>query len=191
LEAILLAARPDNVLWTDDLAVAEFIHQEFGTKRVWTQQIVNYLCEKKYITIDTVEDITTQLMQMGYYYTKPTVGTLIKAVDKSMGDINQAPLRQVLNWFSDPKVRFQGKHLIGIMFIKGLWQSEHLESTSQSITIEVLELVSKIPNGRPIIVSWFNSISVIFGIDVVSAAKVKRIIEVWLNRAQGGNIIIP
>lgn len=40
-------------------------------------------------------------------------------------------------------------------------------------------------------ISWLKNISNIFGVDVINAAKVKQVIEVWLNETQGTRIIIP
>ncbi len=191
VESIMLSARTGYALWTDDLATAEIARLEFGCKRIWTQKTVDYFCEKDQLQMDFVDEVTVKLMHMSYYYTKPNARSLMKAVEKTQGDVDQGPLTQALDWFGDPNVKIEGKRYIGAMFIKSLWQSGHIESISQTITIKILEQLGGIPKGHNVVISWLNNINNIFGIDVINAAKVKQVIVIWLNSSQGTRIIIP
>ena len=191
VESMMLAARPGYCLWTDDLATAELGRIEFGCSRVWTQEIIEYFFAEGKFAPDFEAEMTTNLMHMRYYYTRPDVRTFLKAVEKTNGDVDKGPLSQGLDWFGDPNVKIQGIDYIGAMFLKSLWQSGHLESTSQTVTIRILERVSARAKGMSVIHSWLRNIHNIFWIDVVNANKAKAVIEGWLKSGGRGRVIIP
>ena len=189
VESMMLAARAGYVLWTDDLATAELGRLEFGCQRVWTQQIVQHFCAQGKLDPDLDIEISTNLMHMTYYYTRPNVKILLKAVEKTDGDVDKGPLYQALDWFSDPNAKIEGIDSIGAMFLKSLWQSRHLESINQTITIRILERLSSKPQGMNVIHSWLRNINHIFWIDVTTARKVKSVILSWLKGGEKGRII--
>jgi tetratricopeptide (TPR) repeat protein len=191
IESMMLAGKSRHTLWTDDLATAEFARKEFGCQRVWTQQIVEYFHREGTLEADFEAEVTMNLMHMRFYYTKPNVRSLLKAVDKAHGDVEKGPLSQALDWFGNSNVKIEGIDYIGAMFLKGLWQSKHLESICQRVTIRVLERISTRSNGLSVIRSWLRNIEHIFWIDVMNANKVKCVIEGWLRGGGGPRIIIP
>jgi tetratricopeptide (TPR) repeat protein len=191
VESMMLAARAGHTLWTDDLATAELSRMEFGVQRVWTQQIVEYFCVEGKFDPDFDAEIATNLMHMRYYYTRPNVRIFLKAVEKTNGDVDKGPLLQSLDWFGDQNVKIEGIHYIGAMFIKSLWQSDHIENIRQTVTIRILERLAKRTKGLSVINSWLENINNIFGLDVVNGPKVKRVIEGWLREGRGKRIIIP
>lgn len=191
VESIMLAARAGNILWTDDLATAELGRMEFGCQRVWTQQIIGNFCAQGKLDPDLDIEISTNLIHMRYYYTRPNVKILLKAVEKTNGDVDKGPLYQALDWFSDPNVKIEGIDYIGATFLKSLWQSRHLESINQTVTIRMLERLSSRPQGMNVINSWLRNIDRIFWIDVTNAQKVKGVILGWLKGGGEKRIIIP
>jgi len=191
LESMMLAAKPGYSLWTDDLATAEIALLEFQCKRLWTQRMVDYFCVEGNLLPDFADEVTLNLLHMRYYYTRPNIRSLFKAVDKTHGDVDKGPLLQALDWFGDPNVKIEGTDRIGAMFIKGLWQSAHLENVSQRVTIRVLERLSKRPQGMNVINSWLRNIHHIFWIDVSNAEKVTNVIKGWLKCGEKTRIIIP
>ena len=191
LESIMLAARSGHILWTDDLATAEIGRLEFGCKRIWTQQMVGYFYSEGELQADFSDEVTLNLLHMRYYYTRPTARSLLKAVDKTHGDVDKGPLSQALDWFGDPNVMIEGVDRIGAIFIKGLWQGMHLESISQTVTIRILERLSTRPHGMNVIHSWLRNIYNIFWIDVANAKKVKDVIKGWLQGGGEKRIIRP
>ncbi len=188
VESILLATQADRILWTDDLATAALAQNEFGCYRIWTQFFFNHLLEKGLLDNNIVRDITVSLMQMGYYYTKPTIDTFMAAIGKSNNDIDQAPAFQVFNWFSDPNVKVQGQFYIATSVIKKAWQDIHIDNISQHITIRILERLAQRSKGYFAIEALKEGIRQVFGLDVVNAKKARDTIEGWLR---GGHIILP
>jgi len=191
VESIMLATKAGHSLWTDDLATAEVSRMEFGCQRVWTQQIVKYFCAEGKLDPGYEAEINVNLMHMRYYYTRPDVRSFLKAVEKTNGDVDKGPLSQFLDWFGDPNAKIEGIDYIGVMFLKSLWQGGHLENVSQTITIRILERLSKRPQGMNVIHSWLRNIYNIFWIDVANADKVKNVIEGWLKSGGRRRIIIP
>ena len=189
IESMMLAARSGHTLWTDDLATAELGRTEFGCQRVWTQKVVEYFCAEGKLDPDFDAEIATNLMHMRYYYTRPNVKIFLKAVEKTNGDVDKGPLTQALDWFGDSNVKIEGIDCIGAMFLKSLWQSGHLESVNQTVTIRILERLSTRLQGMKVIHSWLRNVYNIFGIDVINARKMRNVIQYWLNG--GGKIIIP
>jgi len=191
VESMMLSARAGHSLWTDDLATAELGQLEFGSQRVWTQQTVGYFCGEGNLEADFGAEVTVKLMHMRYYYTRPDARSLLKAVEQTNGDVDKGPLSQVLDWFGDPNVKIEGIHYIGAMFIKGLWQSDHIDNIRQTVTIRVLERLAGRTKGMSVVKSWLEQINNIFGVDVVNAAKVKDVFKDWLGGGLGRRIIIP
>jgi len=191
LESILLAAQADRILWTDDLATSALAQNEFGCYRIWTQFFVNHLLEERLLENNVVQDITVLLMQMGYYYTKPTIDTFMAAIEKSNNNLDQAPAFQVFNWFSDANVKAQGQFYIAAGVIKKAWQDIHIDHISQHITIRILERLVQRPKGYFAIEALRNGITQIFGLDIINAKKAQDTIDGWLRGTQGNHIILP
>ncbi|MFC1637111.1 hypothetical protein ACFL5Z_20000, partial [Planctomycetota bacterium] len=191
VESLMLAARDGYILWTDDMATAELGRMEFGCQRVWTQQIVDHFCAQGKLDPDLNIEISTNLIHMRYYYTRPNIKIFLNAVEKTDGDVDKGPLHQALDWFSDPNARIEGIDRIGATFLKSLWQSGHLESVNQTVTIRILERLSSRPEGMNVIHSWLRNIDRIFWIDVTTAQKVKDVILSWLKGGIKGRIIRP
>ena len=191
VESMMLAAKAGHALWTDDFATGEGGRLEFGCQRVWTQQTVDYFCDEGNLEADFGAEVTVNLMHMRYYYTKPDIRSLLKAVEKTHGDVDKGPLLQSLDWFGDQNVKIEGIHYIGAMFIKSLWQSDHIENICQTVTIRILERLAGRTKGMSVVKSWFEQINNIFGVDVVNAAKVKDVFKGWLGGGLGRRIIIP
>lgn len=191
LESILLATQADRILWTDDLTTAALAQNEFGCYRIWTQFFFNHLLEKGLLDNNIVQDITVLLMQMGYYYTKPTIDTFMAAIEKSNNNVDQAPAFQVFNWFSDANVKAQGQFYIAAGVIKKAWQDIHIDHISQHITIRILERLVQRPKGYFAIEALRNGITQIFGLDIINAKKAQDTIDGWLRGTRGNHIILP
>jgi hypothetical protein len=190
LESMMLSAQADYVLWTDDLATAFFAKGEFGCRRVWTQVVFQHFAELNNLSKDLSMDVSLKLFRMGYYYVRPSVPIIVRAVHEVAGKVDSPPLRQVLDWFSDENADKHGQFMFAAGAIKQIWQSSLLENLVQQVTIRIMENLSRRPGGMEIIQGLHQNIDRIFGVDVVNAQKTKQIIEGWL-RGGRSRIIIP
>ncbi len=190
LEAMLLGAQTGRVLWTDDFATAELARSEFGCRRVWTQLVFSFAAGMRAVDQDTSESVAARLLAMEYYYTKPTTATVVHAVEQTDGDVDKAPLFQVLNWFGDQNVKLGGLYFVGAGVLKAVWQKYGMETTPQRVTIRILERLSQRPRGFQVIEGLHENIDRIFGLDVITAHKVKELIAAWL-KGRSTKIILP
>jgi tetratricopeptide (TPR) repeat protein len=191
LESILLATQANRILWTDDLATAVLAQNEFGCYRIWTQFFFNHLLEEGLLDNNIVQNITVLLMQMEYYYTKPTVDTFMMAIEKSNNNVDCTPAFQVFNWFNNPSVKVQGQFYIAANVIKRIWQEINIASIAQQTTIRILERLIQRPNGYLAIEGLRDYLGGLFGVDVINAQKAKKTIVGWLSSIQGNRIILP
>jgi hypothetical protein len=187
---MLLGAQSGHVLWTDDFPTAEIARSEFGCHRVWTQFVFTYFAGKGAIESEVCESLTARLMSMEYYYTKPTVATVMHALGVAAGDVDKAPLAQVLDWFGDANVKLDGLYFVGSRVLKDIWHKCAVETTAQQVTIRILDRLSQRPRGFQIIEALLDNIDRIFGVDVITAQKAREVIVGWL-KGRGTKIILP
>jgi tetratricopeptide (TPR) repeat protein len=190
LESIMLAAQADHVLWTDDLPTALFARAEFGCRRIWTQIVFQHFAEQGILPKDLSMDVALKLFRMRYYYVRPSVPIIVRAVEEADGRVDSPPLCQVLTWFSDQNADKQGQFMIAAGVMKCIWQSRLIENAVQQVTIRILEHLSRRQGGMEIIQGLFQNIDRIFGVDVMNAHKTRQIIAGWL-RGGGPRIILP
>ena len=190
LESMVLASQSESVLWTDDMATAALAKGQFGCRRVWSQFVFEYSANKGTLPHDVADEIAVKLFGMRYYYVRPSVSIIMRAVEKSDGDIDRTPLRQVLDWFSDEKAKKDGQFMIAGGTLKSLWQTSLVDDTAQRITIRIMERLAQRPGGQNVINGLLHNIDAIFGLDVVNAARARQVIEAWLKGSRT-RIIIP
>lgn len=191
LESMMLAAQGERVLWTDDLATALIACKEMGCHRIWSQFIFGHLADKGCISRKIAISVTLKLLQMEYYYTKPSAGVIMAAVEEVDGDVDKPPLNQALNWFSNENVKVEGLLYIGAGVVKQVWQRYRIGTIAQEITIRILERLSQINGGYKVIYGLLQNADNIFTVDVISADRFKQVIDGWLKSRGGGWIIRP
>jgi len=190
LESVLVAAQPGRILWTDDLATAVFARDEFGCRRIWSQFLFEYFAQRAVIRPEAATDLTARLFAMRYYYVRPSVPVIMHALELAGAEADSPPLREVLDWFADTRAKREGQFVIGAGALKCIWQSNHVESSVQRITIRILERLSQRPGGVDMIKGLLGSIDRIFGVDVINAQRARNVIVGWL-KSGGTRVIIP
>jgi hypothetical protein len=101
LESAVLALTPGNILWTDDVAVAEVIKSELGTERVWTQVVIENLAGRGLIDRSLADECHAKLLGFGYQSTHFTGATIVAALRVSIGSIDGFPMKQAIVAFRD------------------------------------------------------------------------------------------
>ncbi len=66
LESAVLALTPGNILWTDDLALADISKTELGTERVWSQAAIEGLANRGLIDRSLADECHAKLLGFGY-----------------------------------------------------------------------------------------------------------------------------
>jgi len=101
LESAVLALTPGNILWTDDVAVAEVAKSELGTERVWTQVVIESLAGRGLIDRSLADECHAKLLGFGYQSTHFTGATIVAALRVSTGSIGGFPTKQAIVAFRD------------------------------------------------------------------------------------------
>lgn len=190
-ESMVLSSRPNRALWTDDLMCREVSKKDFGCKCVSTQQVFEYYSVNKVIGHQKYYEITLDLLSWGYYFTSINIGCALFSVDKSDGDVEKSPLRDVLKHFGDENILPKNVYKLSAGFIKGIWQKEILGNKSMQITLRMLEILSKRKGGMEIIKALYDSIERIFFIDIHTARQVQDVFDGWLMGGISHKIILP
>jgi predicted Zn-dependent protease len=99
LESAVLALTPGNILWTDDLAVAEVTKSELGTERVWSQVVIESLANRGLIDRSLADECHAKLLGFGYQSTHFTGGTIAAALRVSNGSVDRFPMKQAIEAF--------------------------------------------------------------------------------------------
>src|SRR6202012_3698711 len=101
-ETMLLASRPDAVLWTDDLIQAELAKTEFGVKRAWTEIIAEQTMLAGQITDAMRQRIVASLVGMNYTSTHLDSAIMLTAVEMSDAIPWRFPFKQFVDIFQKP-----------------------------------------------------------------------------------------
>jgi tetratricopeptide (TPR) repeat protein len=101
LESAVLALTPGNILWTDDLAVAEVSKSELGTERVWTQVAIESLANRGLIDRSLADECHAKLLGFAYQSTQFTGGTIAAALRVSNGSVDRFPMKQGIEAFRE------------------------------------------------------------------------------------------
>lgn len=99
LESAVLALTPGNILWTDDLALAEVSKSELGTERIWSQAAIESLANRGLIDRSLADECHAKLLGFGYQSTHFTGGTIAAALRVSNGSVDRFPMKQAIETF--------------------------------------------------------------------------------------------
>jgi tetratricopeptide (TPR) repeat protein len=187
-ETMLLASRPDNVLWTDDLIQAEFAKIEFGVKRAWTELIAEQTMLAGQITDAERQRIVASLAGMNYTATYFDSGIMHKAVEMSDAMPWRFPFKQIVEVFQKPTGNLQVLLGIFLDFLIKLYRENYLpESRCRVVTALLDALWRSIPLRLPLLHIRRNSAQ-FFGLNSVGQNQFDRCFDKW-HRAVPDKIV--
>lgn len=110
LESLIVAARPDHLLWTDDLAAALVGGSELGSdRRSWTQVVLQVAADDGVIKRSEFDQQSARLIGLGYSFTWCNPAIVEQAGIIAKWNCEIWPLPQVLAQFALPTVYPQQK----------------------------------------------------------------------------------
>lgn len=178
-ETMLLASRPDSVLWTDDLILAELAKTEFGVKRAWTEIIAEQTMLAGQITDVERQRILALLIGMSYTATHFDSGIMLKAVELADARPWQFPLKQFAEIFQKPTGNLQGLLGIFLDFLSKLYRESYLpESRCRVMTALLDALWKSVPLRLPLLHIRRNSAQV-FGLNPVGQNQFDICFDQW------------
>ena len=178
-EAILLSASPGAVLWTDDQAQAMVAKGEHGVSRVWTQLMIETCVDSGLVETGVYLDASAKLFGYGFYFTSINAEVIRQAGMGSNWRTDTWPLSKVLSVFAEESVELDQLLHLAAGFLKLLFLETLLDTTRQSITVEILDNIAKQEGGLQGIASLKNALPGYFGINYVGLEKANDVIETW------------
>ena len=180
-EALLLAAVPGGVLWTDDLAQAEIARREHGVSRVWTQFVIEAGVELGMVDLETFFDASAKLLGYGYSFTRPDPQIVRQAGVIAEWNIDSWPLSQALSVFAKESVDLEQILQLTAGFLTPLYREQLLSTTKANITVKILENIAKKKGGIQGIHALRKALPSIFGLNVLGLRDAAITIDSWLK----------
>jgi tetratricopeptide (TPR) repeat protein len=178
-ETMLLASRPDAVLWTDDLIQAELAKTDFGVKRAWTEIIAEQTMLAGQISEAVRQRIAASLIGMNYTSTYLDSAIMLKAVEMSDATPWRFPFRQFVEIFQKPTGNLQTLLGIFIDFFIKLYRADYLpESRCRIVTALLDALWRSVPLRLPLLHIRKNSAQ-FFGLNPVGQNQFERCFDQW------------
>jgi hypothetical protein len=178
-ETMLLASRPDSVLWTDDLIQAELAKTEFGVKRAWTEVIAEQTMLAGEISDAERRRIVASLIGMNYTATYFDSGIMLKAVEMSDATPWRFPFKQIVGVFQKPTGNLQVLLGIFVDFLTKLYREDHLPESRCRVATALLDaLWRSVPLRLPLLHIRRNSAQ-FFGLNPVGQNQFDRCFDQW------------
>lgn len=157
-QAMAEAAATGAVLWTDDLAVAEYGRERTGIgKRVWTQLIFRSVASR-----DVYHQLTLFLLQWRYFFTRVEPEVVLAACRNGAWDVDAPVIKSVADWLNQPELLDIGAVEVCVKSLKLVWKHAPDVSQRRRVAKLLLQSVRRRKNGRGAINSILKNLEKIF-----------------------------
>ncbi len=180
-DAILLAAVPGAVLWTDDLVQAVLSRHEHGVSRVWTQFVIGACAESGVVNLEAFLDASAKLIGYGYYFSSQNPQIIRQAGVIAEWKADRWPLSQALSTFAEESVDLVQMLQLAAGFLRLLYQESLLPITKANITVKILENIAEKEGGIQGIRGLHKALPRIFSVNVVGLADATETVDAWLK----------
>ncbi len=180
-EALLLAAVPGGVLWTDDLAQAGLARSEHGVSRVWTQFVIWTRADSGMVGPETLFDASAKLLGYGYSFTNSNPQIIRQAGVIAEWKVNSQPLSQALSVFAEESIDLEQILQLAAGFLALLYQESPHSTTKANITLKTLENIAKKKGGIQGIHALRKALPTVFRLNVVGLTDAAKTIDAWLK----------
>jgi tetratricopeptide (TPR) repeat protein len=177
LEALLLAATPGAILWTDDLILGNIGREEFQTNRVWTQPILMVSHERGVITLGEFDKAVAKLV--GWYFNgiELNARTLLAAVEVAGWQMQHWPVPQVMRTLSNSEVDPERRLLAAAEAVRGIWQLKWTLTERRAFVFAVLDGLQSVQLVQTLILV----VSRLFENDARAGDEARGAILYWLG----------
>jgi hypothetical protein len=186
---MLLGARTDVVLWSDDLVQSHIGTVEFGTKRAWTQVILNFLASVNVLTPKERDAATARLVGMDYRITFYDAPSLIEAVHLSEARPWVQPLKAFVQQFSAPNADLKTVLPILIEGLARLYRETLIPENRCRVMTSLLDaLWNNLPARRALLELRAKSAS-LFKLNPVGETQFNNCFDQWFRQMQNPIIV--
>ena len=183
-ESMLLGARPDAVLWSDDLVQSHIGAVEFGTRRAWTQVILDFLADLQVVSPKERNAATAKLVGMDYRITFYDAPSLIEAVHLSEAKPWVQPLKTFIQQFSAPNVDLKAVIPILVEALVRLYREPLLPESRCRVAAALLDAIwNNLPARRALLELRAKS-ALLFNLNPVGQAQFNNCFDQWFKRMQ-------
>jgi tetratricopeptide (TPR) repeat protein len=189
-EAIVLAATPGHVLWTDDHRQAGFAMTEHGVRRTWTQAILQFGVKRGSVTSEQYLDASAKLLGFGYVFTSSNPQVLLRAGALAEWSPDRWPLKQALDQFKAEYIDLIGQLQLATLFMTQLYREPIPGDLRDQVLFRILDLLATRPDGLAGIQAIQQTVPRVSGLNVVGARDAAKCIERWLD-ARSLKLILP
>lgn len=183
-EAVLLAAVPGGVLWTDDFAQAERARSEHGVSRVWTQFVIGARAEAGMVDPETFLDASAKLLGYGYSFTGPNPEIVRQAGVVAEWKVDSWPLSQALSIFAEESASLEQILQLAAGFLALLYRESLLSTTKANVTVKILENIARKKEGIQGIHALREALPNIFGLNILGLEEAAATIDAWLKSSR-------
>jgi tetratricopeptide (TPR) repeat protein len=189
VESMLLGAKPDCVLWSDDLVQAHIAVTEFGARRCWTQIVIAFLADLGLLQAKERDIATAKLIGMEYHITIFDCAAIIEAVHLTDAAPWRLPLKNFIREFAAPNADIKSLLPILAELVVRIYREPLLPESRCKVITAFLDAIWKNPAARRGILTLRANSPRLFGINSVGASQFNDCFDHWLKLIE--NPIIP
>jgi hypothetical protein len=181
VETMLAAARPDALLWSDDLVQSQIAFTEFGTRKVWTQMLVTFLAEQNVISAEQRDTATAKLIGMEYRVTFFDAPSFVEAVHLTGATPWEQPLKTFIRELSAPEADLRILFPIIEECIVRIYRESLLPENRCRVTTALLDAMWKNPAARRSILNLRAKSARMFLLNPVGESQFNGCFDQWLK----------
>jgi hypothetical protein len=180
-ETIVLAGRPQMVMWCDDSPQAQLGATMFGAKRVWTQMMLLSLAEAGILPRDEYSKAVAKLVGMGFTMVFFDARCVLECAKLAEYRSGRFPLKQMLEVFqkANSPARELLRQFLGFFV---LLQEEPLLPQQEAVVVSsFLDSLWRNPSTHSMVLSIRNMSTRLFGLNIVAENKFNTFFDSWFQ----------
>ena len=180
-ETAVSAAKPQTVIWTDDLPQAGLATTTFGANRVWTQIVLLSLTEAGVLTQEEYSSAVAKLIGFGFTATFFDARVMLDCARIADFRTSRFPLKQLIEVFQQVNVPGNGLLRQFLGFFVLLHQEQALDQYKGLIIQAFLDAIWRNPVTHGAVLSLRSMSAKLFGLNVVAEVAFNHFFDNWLR----------
>ena len=181
---MLLASKPDCVLWSDDLVQAHIAVTEFGARRAWTQIVIAFLADLGLVQAKERDIATAKLIGMEYQITVFDCAAIIEAVNLTEATPWRTPLKEFIREFAAPNADVKSLFSILMELVVRIYREALLPESRCKVITAFLDAIWKNPAARRGILNLRANSPRLFGLNSVGESQFNNCFDHWLKQIE-------
>ena len=183
LESMLLARAPGHVLWTEDTVVSDVALTEFGTRRVWTQVVLEHAANTGIVAQELFLSVSAKLVGLGFRTTTFNQSVIIKAGTMCEWDADRWPFSKILEQFANETIPVPDVLGLAAVTTVAMYKEALLVERRQTTLLRILEHIGSRKSGLFAVRLLLRVLPMLFGVNVLASDEATEIVNSWLAEA--------